>query len=345
MLYPKPIYFFAFAMSSLSFFACQPQKPQTEQVVIEPIKTEELTQAAGIGRIEPENKIIKLNAETGGFITAIRAKEGSVVKAGDIILELSHTIEDSRVGLAQSRIPTQKASIADAQAAVSAADARIETAKARLQTIQVRADAAKTRMTRIKNMVEKGADTPQNYDNTKAEYDGAMQEVRAAQTEIDAATKERDRTRTAVNTTQIRVNELQADIKVAQSQLSQRFVRAPYSGTILSIDVAQGSNLAPGTSIGDFAPQGATVAICEVDELFAMRIKEGQKAFIRTQGMNDTLSLGTVLYAAPYLKKKSLFSADAGELEDRRVREVRIKLDNPAKVLLGARVDYVILLK
>jgi multidrug resistance efflux pump len=345
MLYQKTVYYFAFAIVSLSFFACQPQKPQTEQVVIEAVKTEDLTQATGIGRVEPENKIIKINAEMGGLITAIRAKEGSTVKAGDIILELSHGVEDSRVGLAQSRIPTQKAGIADAQAAVTAADARIETARARLQAVQIRADAAKVRMNRLRAMLEKGAETQQIFDNTKAEYEGATQDARAAQAEIEAATKERDRTRTAVNTTQIRVNELEADVKVAQSQLAQRFVRAPYSGTLLSLEVTQGSNLAAGTSVGDFAPQGATVAVCEVDELFAMRVKEGQKAYIRTQGMNDTLSLGTVVYAAAYLKKKSLFSADAGELEDRRVREVRIKLDTPSKVLLGARIDYVILLK
>jgi hypothetical protein len=49
-----------------------------------------------------------------------------------------------------------------------------------------------------------------------------------------------------------------------------------------------------------------------------------------------------VVLASPYLRKKSLFADKAGDLEDRRVREVRVQLDQPEKVLLGARVECVI---
>ncbi len=345
-IYTKNSLFILFMGSFLLVLqACQPAKPQAETTKIEPVKTEDVLQVSGIGRVEPENKIIKLNSEVGGLITAIKAKEGDKVSAGQVIVELSHGIEDSRVGQAESRIPTQKAAVQDAEAAVATFAARIESARMRLQSVKVREAASKVRLDRIKLLVAKDADTKQNLDAAQADYDALQQDVRTAQAEIDAAMRDRDRAETSIKTAKSRIGELEADVKVASSQRAQRSIRAPYSGTILSLEATLGSNLAPGTSIGEFAPAGAITTVCEIDELFAARVQVGQKAFIRNQGMADTLSTGTVIFAAPYLKKKSLFSADAGELEDRRVREVRIKLDKPEKVLIGARVDCVILFR
>jgi len=69
---------------------------------------------------------------------------------------------------------------------------------------------------------------------------------------------------------------------------------------------------------------------------------EGQKAWIRNMGSLDTLTTGTVYFTASFMKKKSLFTDQAGEKEDRRVREIKILLDQPAKLLLNARIECVI---
>lgn len=49
-----------------------------------------------------------------------------------------------------------------------------------------------------------------------------------------------------------------------------------------------------------------------------------------------------MILASPYLRKKSLFADNSANLEDRRVREVRVQLDNPENVLIGARVECII---
>jgi HlyD family secretion protein len=97
--------------------------------------------------------------------------------------------------------------------------------------------------------------------------------------------------------------------------------------------------------LGEFAPEGGLVAITEIDELFADRLKVGQRATIRPQGDSTILATGDVFIISPYLKKKSLFSDNASNLEDRRVREVRVKINPEAKLLIGSRVECVIELK
>ena len=330
---------------SMALVACQPAKPKVSEEKPTPINAADVSVVTGIGQVQPEAKTGKLNTEVSGIVTAIRVKEGAQVRAGETIIELSHDLEKSRVEQAETRIPTQKTAVEDAEKQAEAAKARIETANRRTQAAKVRADAAKVRYDRLAQIVAKGADTQQNLDNAKAEYDAAFEDYNTSKADATAATRDADRLATSILTARKRVTELEADLKVSQAQLGQRSVRAPSNGTMLSVDVTVGSSLQTGTAIGDFAPSGATVAICEIDELFSTRVQVGQKAYIRTQGMSDTLSTGTVIYAAPYLKKKSLFSADAGELEDRRVREIRIRLDHPEKVLLGARVDCVVQVK
>jgi hypothetical protein len=48
-----------------------------------------------------------------------------------------------------------------------------------------------------------------------------------------------------------------------------------------------------------------------------------------------------VTYAAPYLKRKSLFSDEAGVKEDRRVREVRVMLDRQ-DLLINRQAECII---
>jgi HlyD family secretion protein len=55
--------------------------------------------------------------------------------------------------------------------------------------------------------------------------------------------------------------------------------------------------------------------------------------------------VGTVSYAADYLKQKSLFKDQSTEQEDRRVRDVSIRLDSGKMPLIGSRVDCIIMLK
>ena len=44
------------------------------------------------------------------------------------------------------------------------------------------------------------------------------------------------------------------------------------------------------------------------------------------------------------MRRKSIFSDEVGDLQDRRVREVRITLDPGTDILFGSRVECVILL-
>jgi len=268
----------------------------------------------GLGRIEPEGKILDLAGEVQGLITRIGARPGDRVLKGDPIIEMTHAVEEAKVGQAEARLRTHTSDLESARAALAAA--------------QIRTRNAALAYDRATKLVAENAQAQVILDNAKADFESLSADVRR----LDAAV------RSAENL----LDQDRADLKLARAELDRRSIRAPEAGQVLSLDVTAGSLVAPGTPLGKFAADAPLTAWCEVDELFAGEVKEGQAAIIRRQGTTEEIGRGSVVFAGPYLRKKSLFSDEVGELDDRRVREVRIRLEPGSRALFGARVECVI---
>lgn len=273
-----------------------------------------IQQIIGIARIEPAGEVITINAETNGFVEAVQFAENQQVQAGDVLVRLAAAVERAQLQQAQSRIKTQQAVIVAAQATLAALEVKL-------------ANAQNTYQRNLK-LAQGNAATAQTVDDSKYAVEDYQKQIAAQQANLAQQ--------------QARLEELRADIGLSQTQLEQKTLRAPLTGTFLSCTVKPGNYITSTTVLGEFARPGDYLALTEVDELYALRVKLGQKAFVRNQGTRTVLATGQVVYVAPYLKKKSLFSDSADNLEDRRVREVKVQLDNSAKVLIGSRVECVI---
>jgi multidrug efflux pump subunit AcrA (membrane-fusion protein) len=271
-------------------------------------------QVLGIAIIEPAERITKIASQQGGIVREIKVKVGESVKAGQIILVLDNAVEQAQLRQADSKIATQ--------------NDVVEAARQNLQLLQVKLDKAKSDLARNQSLLQGNALTPKEVDDSRYQVTDLEQQLKAQ----EAVIKQQ----------QTRLGEIRADIGYYQTVNDQKVVRAPKGGTLLSLDAKIGEFLDNKGSIGDFAPAGPVIALTEIDELYADRVKVGQKASIRPQGGKDILATGTVVLTSPYLRKKSLFSDKAEDLEDRRVREVRVQLDQADKVLFGARVECLI---
>ncbi|MCB9281669.1 MAG: efflux RND transporter periplasmic adaptor subunit [Lewinellaceae bacterium] len=268
----------------------------------------------GIAVIEPVGRIVQVAAESGGIIREVRVEAGSPVKKGEIIVVLDDDLEAAQLRQANARAATQKESV--------------EVARADAAVLQVQLDKARRDVERNQTLEQGNALTRKELEDSRA----LLEELEARLAGQKVAVVEQ----------QTRLAELQAEVAYYQTLKDRKRVKAPADGVFLTVDARPGEFLSENTVVGQFAPNGKTMALTEIDELFADKIKVGQRATIRPQGRNEILTGGTVILASPYLRKKSLFTDSANNLEDRRVREVRVELDDPSKVLLGARVECLI---
>ncbi|MBC7487836.1 MAG: hypothetical protein H7282_13920 [Cytophagaceae bacterium] len=306
-------------LSSVVLLASCGGKSKEEQRAIDSLVKSPLqvSQIIGVALIEPQAHIVSLYAETGGIVKKINHDINEEVKVGDVIVELISDVEQAQLNQAQSKLATQRALISAAQS--------------QYNSIRIKSENAKANFDRNTNLLQSGGVTKQASDDSRFANESLQADLASAQANI--------------NQQQSRLNELNADINYYQKLVDRKKIKALSNGKILSMDVNIGNNISSSQTVCDFAPEGPLMAVTEVDELFADKVKEGMKTYIRPQGKTDTLGTGTIYLTSPYLRKKSLFSDGAANMEDRRVREVRVLLDSNAKALIGSRVECVILLK
>ncbi len=296
----------------LLFAACgEEEKSASEATPVTPLA---ITEVVALGRIEPASQIVALAGEVSGIISEIRIEEGDSAKKGAVIVTLRHEIETAQLQLAKGQYQTQLAQIKSDQLSM-------EQAKINLN------NQSKTQE-RLRSLTKNQAETQQTLDDAESAFLRQKLQV--------------DQLNQIVILNQRKLAELQAGIQEAEATLNQKFIIAPLDGRMLRLDVIEGDAVSGGVAIGDFAPNSPTSAICEVDELFATKVAVGQPAYVRLFGETEKLANGKVVSVGAYLKQKSLFTENAGESEDRRVREVRIVLDNADDLLYNTRVECVI---
>ncbi|GAB2518077.1 hypothetical protein GCM10027085_04690 [Spirosoma aerophilum] len=303
--------------AALSLVSCdnKKEKAEAQQDSIRTMQTaRQIAEVVGVAVIEPAARISKLAAETDGLVKTMNVEIGQEVRKGQVLLTMDNAVESAQLQQATVKLKTQQ-------------DA-IETARQNVQTLRVQLRKAEADLSRNETLFAGNALTRKELDDSRYDVQNLQQQIRASEAQVKQA--------------QGRIAEIRADNQYARTVAGLKTVKAPVDGTLLSLDAKVGQYLSSNQPIGDFAPAGPLVAVTEIDELFALKVKVGQKAYIRPQGSSDRLTTGTVILASPYLRKKSLFSDNASNLEDRRVREVRVRLDDPGKVIIGARVECVI---
>lgn len=273
-----------------------------------------VSQVVGIGKIEPESEIVQLASPVNGIVLNILKKENDTVSIGTPILELDRRLEDGKVKQLRTEVNTQADQITMDEASVGEYRAKYNNAVSEVQ--------------RLDRLLAKGAETQQAVDD--------------ANTALKSFESNLKRLQAGVTVSKGKLEQTKAALQVAEIERDQKIIKSPVNGKLLELSTLPGSSIDTRQSFAQISPMGKTIAVCEIDEMYADKIVTGQKAWIRNVGAQDTLSTGVVYLALSFLQKKSLFTDQSGEKEDRRVRTIKIMLDQPERLLLNARVECVV---
>lgn len=300
-------------LGSTLLFLSSCSNSKQKKSVSEPasLNTTSVSMVSGFGRIEPLKDMIQLSSEVDGIVIRKIAREGDTLAKGDTIIVLNHAEQRYKVRQLEAQVETQRLTIRSVKAQVNSAETTYKNKKQYYE--------------RLEKAYENEAESGQNVDDARLAYDQASSKLQELNDQLLSE--------------QSRLLELQAELAQARVDLSRRFIRALTNGTILNMNINQGSYVKAYQSFGDFAPSGPLAVKAEVDELFAQKLKLGQKAKISLYAQQDTVATGKIVYLAPALSKKSIFSDQPSDFEDRRVRKVTIALLTHKPVLIGSRVN------
>jgi RND family efflux transporter MFP subunit len=239
-----------------------------------------------------------VSSKIAGRLAELNVSEGSFLRSGEVIGRLDN---------------------ADYQAGVSQAEANVATARAGL--IEAEADRDQLRREAERQRTVRGQNpnlvSQQELDLAESRAAQADARVRAAMARKDAA---------------------EAGFRLAQANLENTVIRAPFTGTVLRKEAEVGEVVAP--SVGGGLTRGAVVTMADlttlevevdVNEAYIARVRRGQAARITLDAYPDTSFRGAVRQVVP--------------TADRQRATVQVKvsiLERDGRILpeMGARVDF-----
>jgi len=250
-----------------------------------------------------EGTAVKVAAQTGGYLLQVLVEEGQAVQVGQTIA----VVDTEKLGYQVDQV---EANLQDL-----AAQRRI--AMANVQRAKEDHEYAKTKYNRFLDLFQKNAATQQALDDSKIAYDRARTALESSEQNVQSfGSKEKS---------------LGAQSKLLRRQINDAVVKAPLGGTITTRYYDMGETIASNAPLAEIIDLSKMWAKVYVSETFLPKIKIGQTAQVKIDGVDQTLS-GTIAWVSA----KSEFTPKNILTEESRtalVYAVKITIDNPDGVL------------
>jgi len=265
------------------------------------------------GKVEPITKV-EIKSKANGIIQALRVDVDSIVREGDVLVELDKEL--------------LTASVRGADATLQAARASLEGSEAQLQKNLVEAEGpdvefARRTYERAKTLFAQSLIARASLDDAQGAVEVAENRKRAAQSQLAIS-------RAKVTEARAQVAQAKAAADRADEDLRNATIRAPIRGSVLTRDVEIGSPVSSILNLGANATLVMTLGDIDqvfvrgkVDEADIGRVQIGQPARIRVETFKDKTFNGRVTQISPMGVEKDNVTNF----------EVRVSIDNPGKQL------------
>jgi len=227
-----------------------------------------------------------LSFAVAGRVVEIKAPEGAQVKAGDLIASLDTKTLEIQVAQAQAALDLANANWNRVKAGPTADDVLIARASIeRAQAAVIQAQSAYDRIGGDSNPFIATTTQALTLQQAIATYQGAVAQLNVA---LNRPTQsERD-----TNLAQIAA--AQAALDVAQRNLNNARVVAPFAGTVIAITPKVGESVAANTSVITLADLTKMQVLVNADETTLTTLKVGQAASITLDALGGKTVNGRV---------------------------------------------------
>jgi multidrug resistance efflux pump len=292
-----------------------------------------------LGHIDLERGVASLYPLQAGRVSQVTAHENDLVESGAVLLRLDDTQAQLQVAEARVALETAQTKLQETRKLPERHKARLDQQRAAVEAAEQRLEAAKSLLSRKRQLVKLNQITAEDL----AAAESQVRELEASTHAEAAKLRELELHDPAIGVRQaeLEVATMQAKLDQAQQVLDECALKAPEAGTVLRILVGPGDVFSAGSKQAAvlFAPTGPRVVRAEVDQEFAGRVHEGQRAVIDDDAPSGQRWTGRVYRVADwYSQRRTILKEPAPPLDVRTV-ECLIELHaGQAQPRLGQRV-------
>jgi HlyD family secretion protein len=235
-------------------------------VVMKPQDASETVLATG--RIVGE-KTIPLAFPRPGRLARVLVENGDRVKIGQLLMQLENARESIALAQARTALSVAKINLERART-IDLVDAR-----ERLRQAEATATYAEANFKRQSELAARNTVTAFQLEQAKKDRDLAVSVLEAARNQLEAV--QESQTPLAA----LRVDQAAADIRRAETDIAETFLRAPSEGRIVEHLVDKGEFVQAGQKAVTFIPDSTrTYAEIQADEVNAGKLAVGQRAVL-----------------------------------------------------------------
>ena len=228
--------------------------------------------------------------EVNGRILALHVVNNQRVKAGEPLLELDPEPFAMRLREAQAQVAAAKAQISLTGRQITSQKFGADAAATRIGQARDQLALAQETLRRLEPLLAKGYVTNQQIDEAKTNE-------RNAAIALTAATQQASQSRAAVGDTDTLIAQLagaEAAEALAARNLRMATLRAPFAGTVVGLQIAEGAYAVTGQSLFTLIKDGEWYAIGNFQETDLPRIAVGDPAIVWTMSDDNRPIRGRV---------------------------------------------------
>jgi macrolide-specific efflux system membrane fusion protein len=241
------------------------------------------------GKVKALNTV-DVGAQVSGEVKRLYVEVGDEVKQGDLIAQIDQVTQKNSLSNEQASLEQSEAALQSARAEALSKQASLKSAYADLASRQSELKQAQSDFARLQDLVAIDAISQQEYDTQATSVETAKAAVANARAGIDTAKAAIATTEANINSQQAALRKSQTNVSTAEEDLSYTTIRAPISGTVVSITTEQGTTV----NANQTAPTLVTLADlstvrinAQISEADVINVSAGMPAYFNIIGNPD----------------------------------------------------------
>jgi HlyD family secretion protein len=228
------------------------------------------------GQVQPMTTI-QVSPQEGGIVQEIVIEEGSLVKAGDVILRLSNDNLDLQILNSESELAEKENILRNTLIAME--QQRLNLRQESLQ-LEIEVKKLLRRYEQNRSLYEEKLISREEYLVAKEDY-----ELAAGRLELVKERAEQDSLYRSVQVSQMEesLRNMRINMHMIRKRKDNLMIKSPIDGELGLLDVVLGQAIASGTKIGQINELGSYKIEAQIDEHYIDRVTAGLEATFERQ--------------------------------------------------------------
>jgi len=194
-------------------------------------------------------------SKVSGYIRRIHVDRGDFVTAGQLLVEIDDQELQAAVAQARAALLTGQAGLEVARSTLEGQRANLENQRANLVKARAVADNDGRQAQRMKTLFERGLVSATDYENARTASESSRASVQAAEAQLRVAEVQVVTQQSQVRLSEAQVESYEAALRLAQTNLGNTRLVAPFSGYIAQ------RNLDPGAAVSAQSAGTSTTSV------------------------------------------------------------------------------------